>query len=132
MIQRSAILFLVASVSALIILGRGAPVTPTVPVAAAPRTVTMVDNGGTIALRLRDRLLIKLGADWDWTLDPFDEALLKDVTGSEGPPSGAQALLEAVKAGKTKLSLTGDPPCAKSQPPCNLQSRQFKVTIVIQ
>src|SRR5262249_26584710 len=96
-----------------------------------PRTITQSDNDGTITLRVRERLLIKLGSDWDWTLDPFDATILKDVAGRERLPSGAQALLEAITTGKTKVSLTGDPPCAKSRPPCNLQSRQFNVTIIV-
>src|SRR5262245_35176614 len=98
--------------------------------AASTRTLSEDDNGGTVTLQTGDRLLIKLGGDWDWTLDPFDTGILKRVTGTGSLPHGAQALLEAKKAGKTKISLTGDPPCAKSRPPCNAPSRQFQATIV--
>lgn len=94
------------------------------------RTVSEDDNGGKITLQTGDRLLVKLAADWDWSLDPLDTAILKQVT--EGAlPRGAQALLEASGAGTTSLSLTGDPPCAKSRPPCNAPSRRFHVTVVV-
>src|SRR5215510_14636714 len=99
---------------------------------AADRTVTQEDDRATITLRVRDRLLIKLGSEWDWTLDPLDATILKNVTGEQQLPPGAQALLETRKKGKTPLSATGEPPCAKSRPPCNLQSRQFRVTIVVE
>jgi len=102
------------------------------PTAPAARTVTQEDDRATITLRVRDRLLIKLGSEWDWTLDPLDATILENVTGEQQLPPGAQALLETRKKGKTPLSATGDPPCAKSRPPCNLQSRQFRVTIVVE
>jgi hypothetical protein len=96
------------------------------------RTVYDDDNGGTVTVHIGDRLLIKLASDWDWSLDPFDTAILSQVTESGALPRGAQAMLEAKKTGTTRLSLTGDPPCAKSRPPCNAPSRRFQVTVVVE
>ena len=111
---------------------RTGPVTAAASVMPSTRTVTEDDNRGTITLHAGDRLLIKLAPDWDWTLDPFDTAILSQVTESGALPRGAQALLEAKKPGTTRLSLTGDPPCARSRPPCNAPSRRFQVTVVVQ
>jgi len=108
------------------------------PVAAASsamrptRTVSEDDNAGTITLHSGDRLLVKLAPDWDWSLDPFDTEILSQVTESGALPRGAQALLEAKKPGTTRISLTGDPPCARSRPPCNAPSRRFQLTVVVQ
>jgi hypothetical protein len=96
------------------------------------RRLTLDDNGAKVNLRVGDQLLVALGGDWDWTLESFDTAILKNVTSSKNLPKDAQALLEAKRAGQTELSLTGDPPCQKSRPPCNVQSRRFHVTITVQ
>jgi hypothetical protein len=109
-------------------------ITETTHVLKAPSTRTVIDgdNGTRLTLHVGDRLLIKLGGDWDWSLEPFDTAILRAVTESGSLPRGAQALLEATKRGETKLSLIGDPPCAKSRPSCNAPSRHFQADIIVQ
>src|SRR5215831_18497839 len=97
------------------IAGREAPVAYS---AARQRKLTLDDNGGKISIGVGDQLVIALDGDWDWTLDSFDTAILKNITSSKNLPKGAQALLEAKQAGQTELSLTGDAPCQKSRPPC--------------
>lgn len=99
--------------------------------AREPRRLTLDDDRGKITLAVGDQLLVALGGDWDWTLEDFDTAILNNVT-SKTLPKDAQALLEAKRTGRTELSLTGDPPCQKSRPPCGLQSRRFRVTITVQ
>ncbi|HYL98982.1 MAG TPA: hypothetical protein VEZ90_08515 [Blastocatellia bacterium] len=95
------------------------------------RTITLADDGKTIELKTGDRVLIQLSAAFDWTLDPYDTEILKSVKGAKELPKGAQALLEATKSGTTTVSLDGDPQCLKSTPPCALQSRHFKVSVVV-
>ena len=96
-----------------------------------PRTVTLDDSGTTLRIAVGDRLLIRLGSDLDWTLETYDAAILAEVP-SRSLDKGVQALLQAKQRGTTQLSLIGDPPCAKSRPPCNAPSRQFRVTVVVE
>jgi len=95
------------------------------------RTITADDNRTEIHVRVNDRLLINLGGGWDWTLDPFDETIITLATGGQALPKGAQAMLEAKKPGTVVISLSGEAPCAKASPPCAVQTRRFRVTVVV-
>ena len=104
---------------------RPGPVAAASSVMPSTRTVSEDDNRGTITLHAGDRLLIKLAPDWDWALDPFDTAILSQVTES-ALPRGAQALLEAKKPGTTRLSLTGTRPALDHGHPAMRHLAAFK------
>jgi carboxyl-terminal processing protease len=97
---------------------------------ATPQTVTLEEDGGTILLKPGDRFLLRLGQEYDWTVNVADPSIVSrvvDVTVVQG----AQGLYEAHKAGTASLSATGDPVCRQAQPPCAAPSRSFKIDIVV-
>jgi hypothetical protein len=88
------------------------------------------EDGGTILLKPGDRFLLRLGQEYDWTVNVADPSIVSrvvDVTVVQG----AQGLYEAHKAGTASLSATGDPVCRQAQPPCAAPSRSFKIDIVV-
>jgi hypothetical protein len=94
--------------------------------------VTLADDGKTITVNRQDSVLVFLGSDLHWKLSPtWDQSVLSPVIGVM-LIQGAQALLKAAAPGQTTLSLAGDPPCRDSAPPCEIPSRGFSVTIVVQ
>jgi carboxyl-terminal processing protease len=94
------------------------------------RTVTLDDDGGTIAVQTGERFLLKLGEDYDWAITIGDERILSRVV-NVTVVRGAQGLYEAKQAGSTTLTATGDPLCRESQPPCAMPSRLFKVDVTV-
>jgi hypothetical protein len=86
--------------------------------------------GDAAVVGLGDEFLLLLGTDLDWTLAPIDQAIIQLVPGIT-VVRGAQGIFEAVGAGTTKLSATGDPPCRKVTPPCGAPSILFEVTLVV-
>jgi hypothetical protein len=95
-------------------------------------TVTLADDGKTITVNRQDSVFVFLGSDLHWNLSPtWDQSVLSPVPGVM-LIQGAQALLKAAAPGQTTLSLTGGPPCRDSTPPCEIPSRSFSVTIVVQ
>lgn len=96
---------------------------------AAPRTVTLEDDGGTVRLQAGERFLLKLGEDYDWTVTVADQTIVSRVM-NVMVVRGAQGLYEAQKPGTTTLTASGDPVCRQSQPPCAMPSRLFEITVV--
>ena len=98
-----------------------------------PRTVTLADNGDTINLSVGDGLFVYLGTTYDWSFSaPYDTNVLAPVPGVGTLIVGAQALLVALNPGQTTLTLSGDPPCRNSTPPCEAPSLQFQITVIVQ
>lgn len=95
-----------------------------------PVVVTLDDNGRVFELKPGDRLLLKFGEGYDWTIEVADERVVSQVPGATLEP-GTQGLYEARRAGQTELSAAGDPPCRKAQPPCAMPSRVIAITIVV-
>jgi hypothetical protein len=94
-------------------------------------TVTLENEGQTIALHPGDRFLLSLGEEYDWTVTVADESVVSRVIGIT-VIRGAQGVYEAKQAGTTTLTAVGDPPCRKSSPPCMAPSKQFQVTFTVQ
>jgi hypothetical protein len=93
-------------------------------------TITLVDNGKTFNLKVGDSALLKLGYDYDWTISIADESILSRVKNIM-VINGAQGVYQALKAGTTVMSITGDPVCRTSTPPCMAPSIAFEVTFVV-
>jgi photosystem II stability/assembly factor-like uncharacterized protein len=100
----------------------GAPTTP---------DVTLADDGQTITLRVGQRFLLDLGAEYDWTVTVEDQAVVSRVV-NVLTIRGSQGLYEAHEAGNTTLTATGDPVCRQAQPPCAAPSRAFQIEIVVE
>jgi len=78
-----------------------------------------------------ERLLLRLGEGYDWTVTVSDPSVLSGVVGVL-LVRGAQGLYQADRAGQAILSAIGDPPCRKVQPPCAAPSRAFQLTVAVQ
>ncbi|HKV41630.1 MAG TPA: hypothetical protein VJX67_20670 [Blastocatellia bacterium] len=95
-------------------------------------TVTLADNGTTVNLNMGDHLFVYLGTTYDWSVPTFDPNVMGPVPGVGTLIIGAQALLQTENPGQTTLTLTGDPPCRKVTPPCELPSIRFQITVTVQ
>ena len=98
----------------------------------AGRIVTIDDGEKTIELRVGERFLLVLKkSDFEWEAGVEDSTVLKKVTDVE-VIAGAQGIFEAQRAGRTRLVALGNPPCAKSAPPCHTPSLRLEFNIVVQ
>lgn len=97
-----------------------------------PQSVTLVDNGKTVMLKVGDRFLLNLGMDvYQWSLDIPDQTVLSRVK-NVMTIKGSQGLFEALKPGTTTLTADGNPLCANETPACKMPSRLFKITVIVQ
>ncbi len=125
-------LLLLAACSERPAFGREAGTPPATPAPGGnERTVTLADDSQTITLHVGESFLLKLGEGYDWTITPSDQTIVSRVVNIM-VVRGAQGVYVAHKAGRTKLSATGDPACRKAQPACGAPSREFHVQIVVQ
>lgn len=93
-------------------------------------TITLADNGKTIGMKVGDTVLLKLGYEYDWNITIADETIISRVKNIM-VINGAQGVYQALKAGTTVMSISGDPACRASTPPCMMPSMLFQVTIVV-
>jgi len=91
--------------------------------------LTLPDEAGAaVTLAPGNRLELRLGSGYDWSVQVSDATLL---TGS-GPVAGAgPAVYQAQHAGRVTLSATADPLCRKANPPCGLATRVYDVPVTI-
>jgi hypothetical protein len=92
--------------------------------------VTRADASSTIKVVRGERVLVKLGTDFDWTVTVSDPLVLSRVPGVT-LVVGAQGLYVAQSAGQATISAVGDPPCRKSTPPCMAPSLLISVIIAV-
>lgn len=97
---------------------------------AAIQTITVNDNGRTIALQVGEQFLLNLGdnLDWQWQID--DPTMVSRVP-NVLTIRGSQGMFEARQPGQTTLTARGDPPCRKVQPTCMTPSFLFHAQIVV-
>jgi hypothetical protein len=93
-------------------------------------TVTQADNGKTIEMKVGDTFLLNLGYDYNWNITISDESVLSRVKNIM-VINGAQGVYQALKAGTTTMSISGDPVCRASTPPCMAPSLMIQVTVVV-
>lgn len=103
---------------------------PTNPPASGLVTVTRTEAGSTIAVAPGERVLVRLGTDFDWTVTVSDARVLARVPGVT-LVSGAQGLYVAEAAGQATISAVGDLPCRKSHPACMAPSLLISVIIAV-
>ena len=95
------------------------------------QVITIESAGQPITLRTGERFLLFLLKDaYEFTPVVLDETILKKVTDVEIP--GSQGVYEALRPGTTKLSATGDLPCAKSKPACLAPSILVEFTVIVE
>lgn len=87
------------------------------------QVVTMNDQLGTIQSSVGNRIALKLGNGYVWTMATSTNAsVLK-------PSAGNKNRFDAVSVGQANVTVTGDPQCRLSAPACATPSIQFRVTV---
>lgn len=84
---------------------------------------TMADNGKTFVMNIGDKLRLNLDLGYGWSaISISDPALLV----------GAGDGYFAFTSGTANLTMTGDPVCLNSTPPCGMPAILFTITVVVQ
>jgi hypothetical protein len=97
--------------------------------AITARTLTRTDNGKTFNLKVGERLLLKLGENYNWSFRVDNRAVVDKV--NIAAAKGVQRVYEAKKIGLTDASAVGSPLCLSSKPPCKSPSVSFRVHLVV-
>lgn len=97
--------------------------------ASAGGEITMQNAESGVTLRVGERFLLNLG-ERDWSVRSGDETIVRQAE-SVMIPTGSQGYFEALKAGKTKLYATSDPPCRQATPPCMLPTLFLEIPITV-
>ncbi len=84
---------------------------------------TIADNGKTFVMNVGDKLRLSLDYGYGWsTISDFNPAVLV----------GAADGYFAFARGTTTLTMTGNPLCLNSTPPCGMPSIMFTITVIVQ
>jgi predicted secreted protein len=108
------------------------------PAPTATQTITMNDNGTTIAVKAGDHIRLELNdygdGGYSWTIVHYDDSLLQLTERTNSTPSGMLGdfgndiwVFTAEHAGSTSLQLT----CSRSWEPTDICAT-FSITIEIQ
>jgi predicted secreted protein len=96
----------------------------------SPLQITLADNGRTVSLKSGQSFLLFLGEGYDWTLSISDQNVISREK-NIATIVGSQGVFDALQAGESVLSASGDPTCRTQQPACMQPSIQFQVTIQV-
>lgn len=115
------------------------PQSPTPPSTLIPTTgtqgvtVTMSDNGRSVLLKKGQTLLVVLDqvAYDSWTIKVADPTILSALPKNSVPP-GAQGLYQASKVGQTSLTASGELKCRKTNPPCQINPKDFQIKVTVE
>ncbi len=126
---KSRLLVLIA-VCALGISGVAAPAAHGAPAAGALHTLTLADNGTTVAVAIGDRVELRLDVNLTWNVSVSNPGVLRR------PPGIAlvrevQGLWDAIAPGSATISATGDAPCRLVTPPCAVPTLLFSATVAV-
>jgi hypothetical protein len=110
----------------------------TTPDASGPNgevTVTEVDSGRTVHLRIGQRLRVVLaGSEWvRWHRPTSTESSLRVAEASGGYPgtSPAVAVFVAIRSGAASVSSITDHPCLHATPPCMIAQRVWSLRVLV-
>lgn len=92
--------------------------------------ITLDHVGQTIGIIVGQGVLLRLGADFDWSVSVEPAEILTQNRKVTTVP-GEQGVYIARKKGKVVLSAVGDPVCSKIDPPCSRPSVLFRITFDI-
>lgn len=92
-------------------------------------TVTMQNAESGVSLRVGERFLLDLG-ERSWKIRTDREAIITSVT-EVGLPVSHQGYFQAIKAGKTKLYATSDPPPLQASPPSLLPTLFLEIQVTV-
>jgi hypothetical protein len=108
--------------------GLGAPQPSQAPTGASGLVITRANNGQTVTMHVRDRFVLTLGEEYQWSLSISDQSVLHRVINIM-PLRGSQGVFEALAPGSADLTAAGDPPCRQSTPPCAMPSVSFELKV---
>ncbi len=126
---KSGVLMVIA-VCALGIGGAAAPAARGAPAAGALHTLTLADNGSTVAVAIGDRVELRLDVNLDWSVSVSNAAVLRRPPGI-ALVRDVQGLWDAIAAGSATISATGDAPCRLATPPCSVPTLLFSATVTV-
>lgn len=99
------------------------------PTAHAGGAVNMQNAESGVSLRVGERFLLDLG-ERGWKIRIGDESILMPDD-EKNIPAGSQGYFVALKAGKTKIYATSDPPCRQQSPPCMQPTLFLEINISV-
>ncbi|HSB56378.1 MAG TPA: hypothetical protein VLD38_01020 [Nitrosopumilaceae archaeon] len=94
------------------------------------KIITLEDDGKTVTLKKGESFLLKLGEDFNWSIDIDNQTVVSRVMNIM-VVRGAQGVYEAHNSGQATLTGVGDPLCLTADPPCKIHSIQFKLNVVV-
>jgi hypothetical protein len=95
------------------------------------RVVTLADVEKTILLNTGDRFLLFVSkGGYEFSPSVLDTTVLQKIDDVE-IIAGSQGIFEAKREGSTKLSVIGELPCQKTNPPCLAPTVSFEFNIVV-
>ncbi len=92
--------------------------------------ITLDSAGKTIDMKNGQKIMVKLGEDYNWEIDVTPDLIVgqvKDATLDKG----VQGVYQAKMVGKAVIQATGKPACAKDNPPCTKGNQQFTVNLTV-
>lgn len=95
------------------------------------QVVTLADVGKPILLKTGDRFLLFLAKGaYEFSPSVLDTSVVRKVDDAE-IIEGSQGIFEAKREGSTKLSVIGELPCQKTNPPCLATTVSFEFNITV-
>lgn len=90
--------------------------------------VTLADNNKTFEITSGDRLVLKLGEQYNWEINIDNMDVLSRVKNIM-VIRGSQGVFESKMTGTAVLEAQGDPICLQETPQCGMPSILFKITV---
>lgn len=94
------------------------------------KTITLDDNEKSITLKEGESFLLKLGENFNWTIDIDDPTVVSRQINIM-VVRGAQGVYNAHHAGTATLTGVGDPLCLTDKTPCKIHSIPFTLKIIV-
>ena len=95
------------------------------------KIVTLEDDGKTITLKKGESFLLKLGENFNWSIDIDNQTVVSRVM-NIAVIRGAQGVYEAHNSGQATFTGVGDPLCLTADPPCKIHSILFTLNVIVQ
>ena len=95
------------------------------------KIITLADSDKSITLNKDESFLLKLGDNYDWSVDIDNQTVVSRVM-NIAVIKGAQGIYQAHNSGQATLTAVGDPFCLTADPPCKIHSLLFKLNVIVQ
>ncbi len=108
--------------------------TPDPSESSGPVRVTEADNGGTVQLRVGQRLRVVLGGrgeQWDRPASSGSAVRLTAASGGYPTVQPADAVFLAVRVGTASVSSITDYACLHAEPACKIAQRVWAIRVTV-